>query len=60
MLGTLSFGTRTRPSFTDDELALMKAVADQVAIAMDRKRAEEALRRLMRNWNNGSRSAPRN
>ena len=46
VLGTLSFGTRTRTSFTVDELALMKAVADQVAIAMDRKLAEEALRRL--------------
>jgi PAS domain S-box-containing protein len=46
VLGTLSFGTRSRTSFTVDELSLMKAVADQVAIAMDRKLAEEALRRL--------------
>jgi PAS domain S-box-containing protein len=45
VLGTLSFGTRTRTSFTDEELALMKAVADQVAIAMNRKQAEEALTR---------------
>jgi PAS domain S-box-containing protein len=44
VLGTLSFGTRSRSFFSDDELALMKAVADQVAIAIDRKRAEEALR----------------
>jgi PAS domain S-box-containing protein len=44
VLGTLSFGTRTRSSFSDDDLALMKTVADQVAIAMDRKLAEEALR----------------
>jgi PAS domain S-box-containing protein len=43
VLGTLSFGTRTRNRFTDDELALMKAVADQVAIAMERKWTEEAL-----------------
>ncbi len=45
VLGTLSFGTRSRPCFTDDELSLMKAVADQVAIAMERKRVEEELRR---------------
>jgi PAS domain S-box-containing protein len=45
VLGTLSFGTRSRSNFSDDDLALMKAVADQVAIAMDRKRAEATLRR---------------
>jgi len=44
LLGTLSFGTRNRPAFTKDELALMKAVADHVAIAMDRKQMEEELR----------------
>lgn len=38
VIGTLSFGTRTRPAFAEDELALMKAVADQVAIAMERIR----------------------
>ena len=45
LLGTLSFGTRFRTIFTDDELAVMKAVADQVAIAMERKRGEEELQR---------------
>jgi PAS domain S-box-containing protein len=45
VLGTLSFGTSTRTHFTDDELALMKAVADQVALAMQRLRAKEALQR---------------
>ena len=45
LLGTLSFGTRSRPRFTDDELAVMKAVSDQVAIAMERKRGEEELQR---------------
>ena len=44
VLGTLSFGTRSRTEFTPDELALMKAVADQVAIAIDRQQAEEKLR----------------
>lgn len=38
IIGTLSFGTRSRTSFTSDELALMKTVADQVAIAMERIR----------------------
>ncbi len=44
VLGTLAFGTRGRPRFSMDELALMNAVADQVAIALDRKQATEALR----------------
>ena len=43
-IGTLSFGTMTRPSFTADEVSLMKTVADQVAVAMDRMRTREALR----------------
>jgi PAS domain S-box-containing protein len=38
VLGTLSFGTRTRPHFSDQDLALMKTVTDQVAIAMERVR----------------------
>ncbi len=45
VLGTLSFGSRSRASFSSDDLALMKAVADLVAIAMERKLAEEELRR---------------
>lgn len=45
VLGTLSFGTRSKDRFSPDELALMKAVADQVAVAMERGRMEEALRR---------------
>jgi PAS domain S-box-containing protein len=36
VIGTLSFGTRSRLSFTEDELVLMKTVADQVSIAMVR------------------------
>ncbi|MEW6569981.1 MAG: PAS domain S-box protein [Nitrospirota bacterium] len=36
VIGTLSFGTRSRTSFTDDELDLMETVTDQVAIAMQR------------------------
>jgi PAS domain S-box-containing protein len=44
LLGTLSFGTRTRARFEEDELSLMMAVTDQVAIAIESQRAEEALR----------------
>jgi len=44
MLGTLSFGTRNRETFSPDDLSLMKAVADQVAVAMVRMQNEQALR----------------
>jgi PAS domain S-box-containing protein len=43
VIGTLSFGTRKKKSFSDDELSLMKTVADHVAIAMERKRTQEML-----------------
>lgn len=43
-LGTLSFCTRNRTHFTEDELSLMKTVADHVAIALCRKQTEEELR----------------
>lgn len=45
VIGTLSFGTRTRTTFSEEELLMMKTVADQVAIAMERMRLVEALRR---------------
>ena len=35
VIGTLSFGTRSRLTFTEDDLSLMKTVADQVATAME-------------------------
>lgn len=44
-VGTLSFGTRSRASFTGDELSLMKTVADQVSAAMERIRLTEAAAR---------------
>jgi PAS domain S-box-containing protein len=44
LIGTLSFGTTTRPNFNADEIELMRAVADQVAIALLRIQAEQALR----------------
>ncbi len=45
VIGTLSFGSKTRETFSDDDLSLMKAVADQVAIAMERIRLLESERR---------------
>jgi PAS domain S-box-containing protein len=44
LLGTLSFGTRTRPRFTSEEVDTMQTVADQVAIAMERMQSQLALR----------------
>jgi PAS domain S-box-containing protein len=44
VIGTLSFGTRTRISFSEDEISLMKVVTDQVATAMNRIRDEQALK----------------
>lgn len=43
VLGTLSFGSRTKSYFPEDDLALMKAVADQVAIAIERMQTAQTL-----------------
>jgi len=45
LIGTLSFGTRTRTRFSLQELEIMRTVADQVATAMDRIRLIEELQR---------------
>jgi PAS domain S-box-containing protein len=44
VIGTLSFGTRTRETFSPEDISLMRAVTDQVAVAMDRIRHEQSLR----------------
>jgi PAS domain S-box-containing protein len=44
LLGTLSFGTRRRNSFDSGALALIQAVCNQVATAIERQHAEAALR----------------
>jgi PAS domain S-box-containing protein len=41
VIGTLSFGTRSRFYFSDDDLSLMRSVADQVSMAMERIRLYE-------------------
>jgi PAS domain S-box-containing protein len=45
VIGTLSFGTRSRTTFTEEELSLMKTVADQVAMAMEKMSLIDALRK---------------
>ena len=45
VLGTLSFGTKTRTGFDEDDLTLMKVVADHVAMAVHHWRAENERRR---------------
>ena len=44
VIGTLSFGTTTRDAFSKADLALMRAITDQVAIAMIRVQSEKNLR----------------
>lgn len=48
LIGTLSFGTRTRPRFDPGEVDLMRTVADQVAIAMWRVQGKELLEQTVR------------
>jgi len=36
LLGTLAFGSRKRSNFTQNEIGMMQAVCDQIAIAMER------------------------
>ncbi|HTL88557.1 MAG TPA: ATP-binding protein, partial [Leptolyngbya sp.] len=43
VLGVLSFGSRSRTSFTAEEQELMQATADQVAIALDRSNLLKSL-----------------
>lgn len=45
LIGTLSFGTKTRSFFSEQDLALMKTVTDQVATAMERMRLVEELQK---------------
>ena len=43
VLGKLSFGTRERPRFSGDDVVLMRTVADEVAVAMERIQSQRAL-----------------
>jgi PAS domain S-box-containing protein len=44
LIGTLSFGTRLRDAFTEDDLEFLHALSDQVAAAYGRARGATALR----------------
>lgn len=46
ILGTLSFGSRDREVFSADDLSLMQAVTDLVAVAVARMQEAERLRRI--------------
>ncbi|MDD5671557.1 MAG: PAS domain-containing protein, partial [Candidatus Omnitrophica bacterium] len=43
VIGTISFGTKTRDTFEEREVSMMKAIADMVSLAIDRKQVENAL-----------------
>lgn len=43
VIGTLSFGTRSKDAFDDDEIAFMKAVADPIAAALNRVKTGQKL-----------------
>lgn len=45
VMGSLAFGTRSKDRFKQEELKLMKAVAESVAVSIRRKRTEEKLLR---------------
>jgi two-component system CheB/CheR fusion protein len=45
IIGTLSFGTKSRAHFLPEELSVMKTVTDQVATAMERMRLIQELQR---------------
>ena len=46
LIGFFCFGTRTRPRFDHDELAVMHSVCSQLAVAIARKQAERELHHL--------------
>lgn len=43
VIGTLSFGTKKKPTFTEDELSLMTTLTAQVSVAMQRMMSREQL-----------------
>ena len=50
VIGTLSFGTRSRSTFSLEDVSLMKTVADEVAVAVDRVRLLEQLTAERARW----------
>jgi PAS domain S-box-containing protein len=56
LVGTISFGAFRRPAFPADELALLQAVADQIALALERGRSYERERAARRSAEEASRA----
>ena len=56
--GTVSFGTRSRNSFTYDELSLIEIVTDQISVAMQRNQAETELKASEERFSNAFHSSP--
>lgn len=48
LLGTLSFGSRIRSAFEPDEVDLLRALSDLVALALERRRNEQEQEHQMR------------
>ena len=46
LIGTLSFGSRTRGAFSAHELSLMETVCNQVTVALERKRGENEIKQF--------------
>lgn len=46
LIGTLSFGTKTRSHFTSEEIGLMRTVANNVALAIQRIQVQEKLKNV--------------
>ncbi len=44
VMGAISFGSRGRSHFNQDELILMETICNQLSVAMERRRAEEQLK----------------
>jgi signal transduction histidine kinase len=43
LIGVLTFGSRTRTRFDDDEIGLIRSISDLMAVAIERRHAEQAL-----------------
>jgi two-component system, sporulation sensor kinase E len=44
VIGTFSFGSKQKPSFTREDLSLIEIVASQLSIALQRKKDEELVK----------------
>ena len=47
VIGTISFGSKKKSTFNEDELGFMKTVTAQISVAMERMRAEQALNKSL-------------